>query len=99
MATLAGSGSIPFSLDRDNARGFGNLPFEEVTEFLSKNRRTVVILPPNVSLDYLRGMMPSNAEIVDVINDRIAKFVLVHHAKGSDAFICPNRLPAQAALQ
>ena len=81
VATLAGSGSIPFSLDRDNARGFGNLASEELKEFLSKYRRTVIVLPQNLSVEYLQGVLASNMVIVDVISNGNAQFVLVHRVR------------------
>jgi dolichol-phosphate mannosyltransferase len=99
VATLAGSGSIPFSLDRDNARGFGNLPGDELKEFLSKYRRTVIVLPTGIGLDYLRDRLPSNMEIVDVISNGNAQFVLVRRAKEGLTVSLPNRCrTTQAAL-
>src|SRR5262249_8286307 len=74
------SGSVPFSLDRSNARNFDYQSSGELRDFLGKHPRTLLIVAPELDLAIVRRLVPSGAEVVRVIEGRKARLILVQVA-------------------
>jgi len=77
VACCEGAGSVPFSLNRGNARNFDWQSIEELREFLGQHGRTLLIMPGWTNPAVIRWCVPPGAKIVREIAGRNAQFVLV----------------------
>jgi hypothetical protein len=77
VAVCKSEGSVRFSLHRSNVRNFASSADGELKDFLHEHPRTLMIVGPEYDPATVRRAMPSDVEIIRVVEGKGARFVLV----------------------
>lgn len=56
-------GSVPFYLNRNDVSNFSNRPPEEVRDFVHAHPRSLLLLTRGTNAEYIRAVLPENAEM------------------------------------